>query len=303
MKVHAVLDATLWGDDEHPVPPTASFLVLYERSLLGRTFIEQDRWQQAEVKAMQPEDEVPQLASPEEKRVYLCPASSRLPRLLASVAEEIAANYDVAGICLDNVDYPKGTPFIVGGEDLSPPYGYTLEVRREMIRLNQVDPIDVDPGSVRDGEDAEAFALWDKFRRGHLTGLLSEVSTVFKARKPDAVFAATLSLDSDAQSPAHWAALAGLDALLPYAHIRSRMGDEAAVLPKEDSDAIQGLHRAVVKNAAVIPAVAGLTREALPDQMPAIANVTKTVKDSGLKGYILTGDARTLTAALDMLAE
>ena len=303
MKVHAVLDATLWGDADHPVPPTASFVALHERNLLGRTFADQDKWQQAELKAMQPDDSAVQSTVSEEKRVYLCPASSRLPRLLASVAEEIAANYDVAGVCLDNVDYPKPTPFTVAGEDLAPRYGYTLEVRRGMIRLNQVDPIDVDAGSVRNKEDAEAFALWDAFRRGHLTGLLTEVSTVFKAKKSDGIFSTTLNLASDSQSPVHWSKISGLDAVLPLSEIRGTTGSQTFTVAKEDSDAVIGLYRTVVKNAVVIPAVVGLSADSVADQMSAASDVIKAAQDGGLKGFILRGDAKTLSAALDMLAD
>lgn len=303
MKVHAVLDATAWGDADHAVPAAANYLALNERNLLGRTFAEQDKWQQSEMKAMQPDDPAIPTTPTEEKRVYLCPASSRLPRLLASVAEEIAANYDVAGICLDNVDYPKGTSFNVGGEDLAPPYGYTLEVRREMIRLNQVDPIDVDPVGVRNQDDADAYALWDKFRRGHLTGLLNEVSTLFKAKKADGIFSATLGLTSGTQSPVHWSKVAGLDAIIPLAEIHGSPDQQAFTFEKDDSDAVQGLHLALLKNAEVVPAVAGLSPDSAADQMPAVTEAVKMVKDNGLKGYILRGDAKTLTTALDMLGE
>lgn len=302
MKVYAVLDATLWGDADHPVPPAANYQPLYERNLLGRTFAEQDKWQQAELKAMQP-DAPAENQAPEEKRVYMCPASSRLPRLLASVAEEIAGKYDVAGICLDGVDYVKAKPFMVGGEDIAPPYGYTLEVRREMIRLNQVDPIDVDSTSVHNEGDAEAFALFDKFRRGHLTGLLTEVSTVFKAKKAGGIFSATMSLSSDTQSPAHWSKIAGLDVILPLAEIRSTTDPLVFSFTKDESEAVVALHRAALKNAAVVPVVVGLSEGSVVEQMAAVSDVVKAVKDSSLKGYILQGDAKVLSSALDMLGE
>ncbi len=303
MKIHAVLDATLWGDADNPIAQTVGYPALYERNLLGRTFIEQDKWQQGELKSIQPSDSADQTKAPDEKRVFLCPASSRLPRLLASVAEEIADNYDVAGVCVDNLDYPTPTPFMVAGEDMAPPYGYTLEVRREMIRLNQVDPIDVDPGSIRGQEDADAFALWDKFRRGHLTGLLTEVSTRFKAKKSDGVFSTTLDLASDAQSPAHWSKISGLDAILPLAQIRAASDGKGFVFPKDDADAMIGLHRSVVKSAVVVPAVVGLSADSVSDQMTLVSDVITAVQDAGLRGFILRGDAKTLSAAVDMLPE
>ena len=303
IKVHAVLDATLWGDVDHPVPTTANYPLLYERNLLGRTFAEQGKWQKDELTAMEPDAALP-ATGPEEKRVYLCPASSQLPRLLSSIAEEIAVNYQVAGICLDGVEYPKGTTFMVGGENLAPPYGYTLEVRREMIRLNQVDPVDVDSSSVRSADDAEVFALWDKFRRGRLTGLVNEVCGAFRAKRADGICSAALDLASDTQSPVHWSSIASLDAILPLAQIRRVSEDEQIfTFPKGDEEAVTALHRAVVKNAAVIPAVTGLTSDSLTDQIGVAAEVMKVSKNNGLKGYVLRGDAKTLTSALDMLPD
>ena len=302
MKVHAVLDATLWGDADHPVPTAANYPSIFDANLLGRTFEEQAKWQQNDLKAMDAQS--PDDTSADEQLVYLCPASYQLPRLLVSVAEEIAGKYDVAGICLDGVDYPTGTPFIVGGEDLAPPYGYTLEVRREMIRLNQVDPIDVDSESVRNAADSEAYALWDKFRRGRLIGLITEVSAAFKAKKADGICSATLDLASDSQSPVHWSKIASLDAIVALAEIRKSGGEKPTFsYPKDESDALKELHRAVVKDAAVIPAVDGMTAGSLTDQIGVAAEVMKIAKDGGLKGGILRGDVATLSSALDILPD
>lgn len=302
MKVHAVLDATLWGDADHAVPTAANYPSIFDANLLGRTFEEQTKWQQNDLKAMDAQS--PDDTSADEQLVYLCPASYQLPRLLVSVAEEIAGKYDVAGICLDGVDYPTGTPFIVGGEDLAPPYGYTLEVRREMIRLNQVDPIDIDSESVRNAADSEAYALWDKFRRGRLIGLITEVSAAFKAKKAGGICSATLDLASDSQSPVHWSKIGSLDAIVALAEIRKSGGEKPTFsYPKDDSDAFKELHRAVVKDAVVIPAVDGMTAGSLTDQIGVAAEVMKIAKDGGLKGGILRGDVATLSAALDILPD
>ena len=306
LSVHAVLEATLWADAEHPAPPAAAdYPLVHERNLLARTYGEQEKWQRAELRALEPDiqpaaNEPP---APEEKRVYLCPASSQVPRLLRSAVEEIAADYKVAGICLDGVDYPSSTPFVLAGEDLSPPFGYTLEVRREMIRLHQIDPIDVDASGVRTEGDAEAFALWDTFRRGRLTGLVEEVCAAFKRARPDGICSVALDLASDAPSPAHWSKIGALDALVPFVEIRRPEGEEEFTYPEEEGEAVASLHRALLKNAAVIPAVAGLEADSLADEVTALADFTKLAKDSGLKGYILRGDVQSLASAVEALGE
>lgn len=303
MKVHAVIEATLWGDADRPVPTAANYPLLYARNLLGRTYVEQEKWQRAELASMRPRaaSEASGEPVPGEKYVYLCPASSQLPRLLRSVAEEIAANYKVAGVCLDGVDYPKSTPFFLAGESLAPPFGYTLEVRREMIRLNRVDPVDVDPVEVRTEGDADAWSLWEKFRRERLMGLVSEVCRAFKSKRPDGIFSATLDLASDAQSPVRWSKAEGLDAILPSMEIRQAAEDGAFSYSREESRAVGSLHRAVLKNAAVIPAVGGLDADALADQVTALADVAGFAADTGLKGLVLRGDTEALSRALEAL--
>lgn len=298
MKVHAVLETTLWGDAANPPPASTRYPALYARNLLGRTFAEQSKWQQSEMKTLKPDE-----TTTADTRIFLCPASSRLPGLLASLAEEIAVNYDVAGICLDDVDYPKPEPFMLGGEDLSPGYGYNAEVRRDMIRLNQIDPIDVDPQSVRSDQDSSAFALWDIFRRGHLTGLLNEVSAAYKKKNADGIFSATVNLGSADQSPATWSRLTGLDAIIPLVEIRAPKTGTDYTLEKADSDAVRDLHRAVIRHAAVVPAVIGLPSQSVSDAMPAVADALKMVHDGGLRGYILRGDPATLSIVLDLVQE
>jgi hypothetical protein len=306
IKVHAVLNATLWGDAAHPVPKDADYPLAYDRNLLGRTYAEQEKWQRIDLTSMQTyaPPATPALLSapgPSERQVCLCPASSLTPRLVRSVAEELGESYGIAGICLDGVDYPESTPFVLAGEEMSPPFGYTLEVRREMIRLHQVDPIDVDASAVRTAGDAEAFALWDKFRRGRLTGLIAEVCSGFREKRPDGICTVTLDLTSDGPSPAHWSKIAGLDALIPFVEIRKPPGDDAFAYSREEADVAGALHRAVLKDAAVIPAVTGLESDLLAEEIPALAGAVKLAEDTGLKGYIIRGDTRTLESALDVL--
>jgi len=305
VKVHAVLDATLWGDAAHPVPRPANYGILHERNLLGRTYAEQEEWQRRELRALDPNPGPMTGAGPESKRFYLCPASSQVPRLLRSVVREIASNYQVAGICLDRVDYPKSTPFVLAGRDLAAPFGYTVEVRKEMIRLNQVDPIDVDPAGIRTPEDAEAFALWERFRRGKLTGLLTEVCAAFKAARPDGICSVTLDLASEAQSPAHWSKIAGLDALIPRVQLRPPVDRLASAdgASEEDAQAVMELHRAVLKNAAVVPVVSEIRASDFADQVVPVARIVKLAKDDGLKGYILRGDASAIAMTLEALAD
>jgi len=307
IKVHAVLDATLWADAAHPLSTIANYPLVQERNLLGRSYGEQERWQRLELALL--ESYTPPAAppagkpTPEEKKVYLCPASSQAPRLLRLAAEEIAENYEIAGICLDGADYPRSTPFVLAGEDLAPPFGYTMEVRREMIRAHQIDPIDMDAHALRTEADMEAFALWDKFRRGKLTGLVSEVCAAFGPACPNGICSATLDMASDGPSPVHWSKIKGLDALMPFIEIQKSAEEEPFTYSKEEADAVTLLQRAVLKSSAVVPAITGLGPDSLAERAAALSELVKLAKDSGLKGYILSGDTKTLASALDALGE
>lgn len=290
LKVHSVLDATLWGDAEHPVPKPAAYSLILDRNLAGRTFAEQEKWQASELSALDPSA----AAGSEDRRVYLCPASSQLPRLLRSVVEEIAARYAVDGICLDGVDYPRSSPFILAGKDFAQPFGYTLEVRREMIRLNQVDPIDVDPEGIRRDEDVEDSLLWNKFRRGRLTGLVGEVAAAFKSLNTKGLASATFDPASDAVSPEHWAKLDSVDIIIPL--VEAWQSDDGEGESSE-VHTVRSLSDVLSKNAAVVPAVMESDPEAVLEQVTALSGMAQ-----GLKGIVLKGDARALEAALQNLA-
>jgi len=51
----------------------------------------------------------------------------------------------------------------------------------------------------------------------------------------------------------------------------------------------------------VLPAVTGLDSDSLVDQVSALGGAVKAVGDNGLKGFILEGDAKTLSMALDLI--
>lgn len=288
MKAYAVLDSTLWGDATHPIPGAANRPIVHDRNLLDRTYAEQAQWQQSELAALSGDPTA--VITPADKSVYLCPASSQTARLVKAVAEEIARKYDVAGICLDRLDYPQSPPFVVNGRDMTVPFGFTIEVRKEMIRAHQIDPIDIDP---EEASDVEAKALWDKFRRGKLTGLVSEVCAAFKEIKPDGICAVTLNAESDAQSPAHWAQLADVDAVMPTVNMDASIPGSMA--EHADMRATNVLYTAVSKYSAVVPAmdVHGST--------PRTFIGFEVDPAAPQKGWMLRGNSADLVKTLEML--
>jgi uncharacterized lipoprotein YddW (UPF0748 family) len=289
IRVHAVLQVTLWGDDKHPVPSPASSPLVQDRNLLGRTFSEQEKWQRAELAKL---DEEVASSDSDEKKVYLCPASSQVARLVRQVVEEVAGRYGIAGICLDGLDYPRSTPFKIANTDLTPPFGYTLEVRKEMIRANQIDPVDVDPLAARTEKDMECVRLWEQFRRGRLTGLLTEVAVAFRTVKPKGIFSVTLDLESPDQSPARWAKVQGLDVLIPSLQI-PKLGEEVSL------EAVSSLQKVVGKSGFVVPAVRSVDQESA-DLSALVSSLTVRIKDSGLGGFVIVGDVEAVSSVLDV---
>ncbi|MDI6826965.1 MAG: family 10 glycosylhydrolase, partial [Armatimonadota bacterium] len=308
MKLIGVVDATLWGDAEHPAPlVVASHPSIQDCNLLGRRYAEQEAWQNSEMHALDSKPAANVIPITEiktsNKEIYLCPASSQAARLLKSLLVELNLNYELDGVCLERVDYPRSKPFVVAGQDLTPPFGYTVEVRKEMIRLHHIDPIDVDLSTARTDTDVQAVASWDKFRRGKLIGLLNELSKQFKSDNPKGIFAVTLDLTSDSQSPVHWAEIAGVDALIPRLTLAKAEGEDTYAYSQSDADAIVSLNRATLKAAAIIPAVGELKAEKLTDQITALSRAIKLAKDENLRGYILTGDVSGLKAVLEALGK
>ena len=304
LKLIAIVHATHWGDAEHPAPlEVASYPGIQDMNLLGRRYAEQEQWQDAELGALETRPPLlPTEPLPKNKDIYLCPASSRAADLLKAVLSDLAS-YEVDGVCLDGIDYPQSTPFEIAGQDLSPPFGYTVEVRREMIRLHQIDPIDIDPSSIRTQADSEAAAAWDKFRRGKLTGLVTELGKSWKKSSPKAMFCVTLNLASDAQSPTLWSKIPEIDALLARLELVKSDITDAYECPKDLTDALSALNRYVGKSAAVIPAVSHVRQNELPDQLTALGRIVKMVEDEGLGGYILVGDSKGLKNALEALGK
>lgn len=290
LRVHAVIDTTLWGDATHPAPPPAKRTVVQDRNLLDRTYTEQAQWQQTESAALNSNSTAVTPAN--DKSVYLCPASSQTARLIKAVAEEIAGGYDVAGICLDRLEYPRAAPFVVNGREMAVPFGYTIEVRKEMIRAHQLDPIDIHPEGT---SDVEERATWDKFRRGKLTGLIAEVAAAFKAIKPEGICSVTLDPQSDSQSPGHWARLSDLDALLPSVKIDAT--DTGLVEEQEDVQAVGALYASVSKYSAVAPVIRATDRDR--ERLIDFASALTSPKPH--RGWVLYGSTSELAKLLEGL--
>lgn len=299
IRVHAVLHATLWGDKTHPLAPGASSPLIQDRNLLGRTFSEQEKWQSTELARLGEEIASRDIAN--DKRVYLCPASSQVSRLLRQIVDEISTRYKIAGVCLDGLDYPRSTPFKLAGADLAPPFGYTLEVRKEMIRANQVDPVDVDSQSAKTAQDMELVRIWEQFRRGRLTGLITDIAGAFRSRNSKGVCSVVVDLASPDQSPVHWAKIQNVDALMPELEITKPTEDAPATYSHEDLDAISSLQKSVGKNGNIIPVITGLDKESFSGQTMAVNSLMLRFKDGGLRGFIVAGDTETLISALDSI--
>lgn len=299
IRIHAVLHATLWGDETHPVVPPASSPLLQDRNLLGRTFSEQEKWQRTELARLG--DDVASQNAANDKRVYLCPASSQVSRLLRQIVDELATRYKIAGVCLEGLDYPRSTPFKLADVDLTPPFGYTLEVRKEMIRANQVDPLDVNSQSAKTAQDMELVRIWEQFRRGRLIGLITDIADAFRSRNSKGICSVVVDLASPDQSPAHWAKIRNLDALMPELEITKPTEDTPAGYSQEGVTVISSLQKSVGEYCTIIPTITGLNKESISDQTMAVNSCILRFKDSGLKGLVISGDTDTLISALDSI--
>jgi len=170
-----------------------------------------------------------------------------------------------------------------------------------MIRANQVDPLDVNSQSAKTAQDMELVRVWEQFRRGRLTGLITDIAGAFRSRNAKGVCSVVVDLDSPDQSPVHWAKIRNVDALIPELEITKPTEDTPAGYSQEDLDVVSSLQKSVGKNCTVIPAITGLDKESISNQTAAVNSIALRFKDVGLKALIISGDTDTLILALDSI--
>ena len=182
---------------------------------------------------------------PGAERYWLTPAAMEVRSFLEDLVEELAANYDIAGIHFDYIRYP---------EPQNGDFGYEPAAQRRFREETGLDCLDLIPEG-----DYEAYAKWNRWRACQVTQLLRQLRSKIREVDPRLLVSAAVaptgmpwqSYPGLLQPWAEWAEEGLLDFLVPMTY-SSRLNE------------VRGMIRWVRSQAPGVPVYAGLQLWKLP---------------------------------------
>ena len=182
---------------------------------------------------------------PGAERYWLTPAAMEVRSFLEDLVEELAANYDIAGIHFDYIRYP---------EPQNGDFGYEPAAQRRFREETGLDCLDLIPEG-----DYEAYAKWNRWRACQVTQLLRQLRAKIREVDPRLLVSAAVaptgmpwqSYPGLLQPWAEWAEEGLLDFLVPMTY-SSRLNE------------VRGMIRWVRSQAPGVPVYAGLQLWKLP---------------------------------------
>jgi uncharacterized lipoprotein YddW (UPF0748 family) len=153
--------------------------------------------------------------------VFLEPGNCDVVRHFLGIVGEILTRYDVDGIHLDYVRYPRMN------------VGYSDAMRAGFQRKTGIDPIDLDARRERYEREmgpeqvAELDRKWHQFKADQVTALVRNVRAMMTSRRPDAVLTAAVRPDPDealyvfGQDWVRWVNQGWVDAVAPMMYSAS----------------------------------------------------------------------------------
>ncbi|MEM9161454.1 MAG: family 10 glycosylhydrolase [Cyanobacteria bacterium P01_F01_bin.4] len=107
---------------------------------------------------------------------FLDPANPEVRSYLLRLLNEIAGNYDVAGIHLDYIRYPFQDP----GANRT--YGYGLASRQQFQRMTGTDPVALSPR-----DNPQLWSRWTQFRTQQVSSFVADASQTLKRLRPELI--------------------------------------------------------------------------------------------------------------------
>jgi len=146
-----------------------------------------------------------------EGKTFLDPANPAVQSYLLNLYKEIVTRYDVDGLQLDYIRYPRQAV----GRD----FGFGIVARKEFKSFTGVDPINLTPSS------ASLWWLWTSFKVQQVDNFVTRVSKEIKQIKPRTIISAAVfpwkSLDrvnKIQQNWEAWVARGEIDLLIPMTY-------------------------------------------------------------------------------------
>lgn len=109
----------------------------------------------------------------EEGYYYFCPSRREVRQFWLEVYDRMIRNYDIDGLQLDYIRYPRSIPWEDG-------YCYCGRCRELFFDKYEIDPASLDPG-----ENAEMWGKWNQFRMDQVTEFVRQTSVMIKEIRPN----------------------------------------------------------------------------------------------------------------------
>ncbi len=175
-----------------------------------------------------------QIFAPEGK-TFLDPANPAVQNYLLSLYKEIVTRYDVDGLQLDYIRYPR--------QDVGRDFGFGVAGRKEFAQLTGIDPIRLSPKS------SSLWWLWTSFKVRQVDNFVARVSTEIKQIKPRTIISAAVfpwksidRLNKIHQNWESWAGRGDVDLLIPMTYAP----DTSVFLQQGVQPALAGIAQAPV---------------------------------------------------------
>ncbi|AFY74675.1 hypothetical protein Syn7502_02724 [Synechococcus sp. PCC 7502] len=168
-----------------------------------------------------------------EGKTFLDPANPAVQNYLLSLYKEIITRYDVDGLQLDYIRYPRQEV----GRDL----GFGIAGRKEFEALTGIDPISISPNN------PSLWWLWTSFKVQQIDNFVAKVSKELKQIKPRTIISAAVfpwksldRLNKIQQNWEAWASRGEVDLMVPMTYAP----DTSAFLQQGVQPALAGISQA-----------------------------------------------------------
>lgn len=175
----------------------------------------------------------------EEGYIYLCPSREESRQLVLNVYKELVSKYDIDGLQLDYVRYPRSKPYEKG-------YCYCEHCQEEFKKKYGVNPLDITPTN-----NPEMWEKWRKWREDNITTFVEKTVKELKAIKKDLEISAAVfpeyeqSLNEIMQNWKLWIDKGWLDFVCPMIY-------------SDDIEWVDKMSKEFIEKAKVIPVAPGI---------------------------------------------
>jgi uncharacterized lipoprotein YddW (UPF0748 family) len=146
-----------------------------------------------------------------EGKTFLDPANPAVQSYLLSLYKEIVTRYDVDGLQLDYIRYPR--------QEVGQDFGFGIAARKEFKSLTGVDPINLTPSN------ASLWWIWTSFKVQQIDSFVAKVSKEIKQVNPRTIISAAVfpwksldRLNKIQQNWEAWVAKGEVDLLVPMTY-------------------------------------------------------------------------------------